>query len=215
MQYTYETVGNSSYLVATFPGGKDIINYQLQMLVNNDIKNIIKANKRQKNDDVLISYNITSRIALSQIDTKNKIPKLGLINIIEGALSALEDIEEYQLVSSGLVFDEDYIFVKPGSYEPSFVYIPASTDDCGIEPLKNFVLSLLMGSKVEMTNDNFVQTLLDTLNNPALSSKDLHKLCTEYKTGKSTAAKVSEKIQQQPQQPVQSQPVQQQTAQQI
>jgi len=214
MQYTYETVGNSSYLVATFPGGKDIINYQLQMLVNNDIKNIIKANKRQKNDDVLISYNITSRIALSQIDTKNKIPKLGLINIIEGALSALEDIEEYQLVSSGLVFDEDYIFVKPGSYEPSFVYIPASTDDCGIEPLKNFVLSLLMGSKVEMTNDNFVQTLLDTLNNPALSSKDLHKLCTEYKTGKSTAAKVSEKIQQQPQQPVQSQPVQQQTAQQ-
>lgn len=214
MQYTYETVGNSSYLVATFPGGKDIINYQLQMLVNNDIKNIIKANKRQKNDDVLISYNITSRIALSQIDTKNKIPKLGLINIIEGALSALEDIEEYQLVSSGLVFDEDYIFVKPGSYEPSFVYIPASTDDCGIEPLKNFVLSLLMGSKVEMTNDNFVQTLLDTLNNPALSSKDLHKLCTEYKTGKSTATKVSEKIQQQPQQPVQSQPVQQQTVQQ-
>ena len=208
MQYTYETVGNSSYLVATFPGGKDIINYQLQMLVNNDIKNIIKANKRQKNEDVLISYNITSRIALSQIDTKNKIPKLGLINIIEGALAALEDIEEYQLVSSGVVFDEDYIFVKPGSYEPSFVYVPASTDDCGIEPLKKFVLSLLMGSKVEMTNDNFVQTLLDTLNNPALSAKDLHKLCTEYKTGKSGVTKTPEKVQQPVQQPIQQTPVQ-------
>ena len=184
MQFSYETVGNSSYLVAVFEGGTGIVNYQLQMLVNNEIKNIIKANKRQKNEDVLVSYNITSKIALAQMDSKNKIPKLGLINIIEGALTALEDIEEYQLVSSGIVFDEEYIFVKPGNYEPSFIYVPNSMEDSGIEPLKNFVLSLIMGSKVEISNDNFVQVLLETLNNPALTTKDLKKLCDKYKTDK-------------------------------
>lgn len=184
MHFSYETVGNSSYLVAVFEGGTGIVNYQLQMLANNDIKNIIKANKRQKNEDVLVSYNITSKIALAQMDSKNKIPKLGLIKIIEGALSALEDIEEYQLVSSGIIFDEEYIFVKPGNYEPSFIYVPNSMEDSGIEPLKSFVLSLIMGSKVEISNDNFVQVLLETLNNPALTTKELKKLCDKYKSDK-------------------------------
>ena len=59
IQFSYETLGNSSYLVATFAGGQGVINYQMQMLTNNDIKNIIKANKRLKNEDILISYNIT------------------------------------------------------------------------------------------------------------------------------------------------------------
>lgn len=184
MQFSYETVGNSSYLVAVFEGGTGIVNYQLQMLANNEIKNIIKASKRQKNEDVVVSYNITSKIALAQMDSKNKIPKLGLIKIIEGALAALEDIEEYQLVSSGIVFDEEYIFVKPGNYEPSFIYVPNSMEDSGIEPLKNFILSLIMESKVEISNDNFVQVLLETLNGPALTTKELKKLCEQYKSEK-------------------------------
>ena len=210
MQFSYETVGNSSYLVAVFEGGTGIVNYQLQMLANNDIKNIIKANKRQKNEDVLVSYNITSKIALAQMDSKNKIPKLGLIKIIEGALTALEDIEEYQLVSSGIVFDEEYIFVKPGNYEPSFIYVPNSMEDSGIEPLKNFILSLIMGSKVEISNDNFVQVLLETLNNPALTTKELKKLCDKYKSDKprvETKKPEAAKVETPPvyQQPVQTQ----------
>ncbi len=201
MTFNYETVGNSSYLVASFTNGQGLINYQVQMLTNNEIKNIIKANKRQKNDDIIISYNITSKISLGQIDSRNKITKLGLINIIEGALAALEDIEEYQLVSSGIVFDEEYIYVNPSTYEPSFVYLPCTVDDSGIEPLKQFLLSLIMGSKVEMTNDNFVQVLLETLNNMALTSDDLRKLCTKYKTesGQKESSKPQQlKVEQQP-----------------
>lgn len=182
MQYSYETIGNSSYLVATFAEGEGLINYQLQMLSNNEIKNIIKANKRQKNDDVLVSYNITSKIALAQMDIKNKIPKLGLIKIIEGALSALEELEEYHLVSSGILFDEEYVFVKPGNYEPSFIYVPNSMEDSGIKPLKEFLMALIMGSKVERSNDNFFQVLVDTLNDPALTTKELKKMCDKYKS---------------------------------
>ena len=181
IKYSYETLGKSSYLVTTFEGGKGLINYQLQMLVNNEIKNIIKANKRQNNDDILISYNITSKISLEQLGNKNKISKIGVINIIEGALAALEDIEEYQLVSSGIVFDEKYIYVKPDTYEPSFIYLPCSTEECGLEPIRSLLLSLIMGSKVEMSNDNFVQTLLDTINKPGLSTNDLKKLCENFK----------------------------------
>lgn len=200
MEFQYETLGNSSYLVASFAGGQGLINYQMQMLTNNKIKNIIKANKRQKNDDIIISYNITSKIPLGQIDSRSKITKIGLINIIEGALAALEDIEEYQLVSSGIIFDEEYIYVNPSTYKPSFIYLPCSVENVGIEPLKQFLLSLIMESKVEMTNDNFVQVLLETLNNAALSADDLRNLCIKYKTAS------GHKSSSRPQQPKAEQP---------
>lgn len=196
MDFSYETIGSSSYLVATFEGGQGIINYQLQMLTNNNIKNVIQANKRQKNEDILVSYNITSKISLEQATNKGKITKAGLINIIEGAIAAFEDISEYQLVNSGIVFDEKYIFVKPGTYEPSFIYLPCYMEDVGGESIKKFLISLIVGSKVEITNDSFVQTLLDTLNKPAFSVNDLKKLCNDFKMSKATQPKKQESVQQ-------------------
>ncbi len=184
MKYTYETVGNSSYLAATFECGKGLINYQLQMLVNNEIKNVVNAAKKQKNDDIQIFYNITSKITLEQAMGKSKISKEGMIEIINGALTALSDIEEYQLVSSGIVFEPDKIFVKPGHFEPYFVYLPNTTEDVGIESLKNMLLGFVMGSKIEFSNDNFVQVLLETLNNPGFSTKTLRKMCGRYCGGK-------------------------------
>ncbi|MBO4898407.1 MAG: FHA domain-containing protein [Clostridia bacterium] len=185
MQFSYETINNSSYLVATFPNGEGVINYQVQMLTNNDIKNVIKASKRQKNEDILISYNITSKISLEQSVSRNKITKAGMINLITGAVAALEDIEEYQLVSAGLVFEEKYIYINPSTYEPDFVYLPCYTEDSGIEPLKKILLSFIMESKVEITNDNFIPVLLDTLNKPALTPQDLKEVCLRFKSGAS------------------------------
>ncbi len=181
MQYSYETIGTSSYLVVTFAGGEGLINYQLQMLINNEIKNVLAVNKSQLNDDVRLSYNITSRVSLADMDENRKIPKIGVIHIIEGALAALKDIEEYQLASAGLVFDEKYIYVKPDTFEPSFIYVPTSTADCGIEGLKKMLLDMIMGSNVEITNDTFVQTLLATLNDPAVTADVLADFCEKAK----------------------------------
>ncbi len=181
MTFNYETLGNSSYLVIDFNSDENIINYQMQMLVNNDIKNIVKANKQQKNNNIQIYYNITSRISLEQALQHGKISKAGLINIIEGALDALAEIEEYQLASSGILFDEKYVFVKPGSFEPSFIYVPTSNENVGAEPLKKLILDLVVSSKVEVTNDNFIQVLLETLNSNSVGTEQLRQLCAQQK----------------------------------
>lgn len=180
MRFTYESMGNSSYLAATFENGESLINYQLQMLVNNNIKNVLSATKKQKNDDIQVFYNITSKIPLEQALGNGKITKNNVLEIINGSLKALKDIEEYQLVSSGLVFEADKIFVKSGEFEPSFVYIPNTTDDNGIQSLKELLLSLIMGSKIEVSNDNFVQVLLETLNKPGFNASMLRKMCEKY-----------------------------------
>ncbi len=184
MDFRYDTVGNSSYLVATFANGQGLINYQVQMLANNKIKNIIGASRRQKNEDVEIFYNITSKISLNQATARSRISKEGLIHIIEGAVAALEDIEGYQLVSSGILFDPEYIYVNPQSYEPGFIYVPDSWEDTGIEPLRKLILNLIMSSKVETTNDNFVQIILEALNDVSVTLDTLKKLCAQFKSGR-------------------------------
>lgn len=189
MKFQYETLGNSSYLVIDFESGEDIVNYQMQMLINNDIKNIVKANKQQKNNNIQIYYNITSRISLEQALQRNKISKKGLINIIEGAVVALADCEEYRLPSAGVLFDKRYVFVKPGSFEPSFVYVPTSNENVGVESLKKLILDLIVSSKVEVTNDNFMQVLLETLNNPAVGADEIEKLCIRYKSDEAANGK--------------------------
>ncbi len=191
MKYTYETTDNSSYVVATFSGGEKPDNSQLDILTNNELRNIIKPSCRYVGDDVLISYNITSKISLEQACANRKITKNGFINIIEGALSALEDVEKCGLFGSGIVFDEENVYVKAGTYEPSFVYLPCVAQDAGMEHVKSFILSLVMGSKIERINDGFIQALFDTLNNPHLCANDLRALCDEQTKGRMSAAKLA------------------------
>ena len=140
MRYTYETTENSSYVVAVFSGDEETDNNQLRILENNDLKNIIKPSHTIVDGEMRISYNITSKISLEQATAKRKITKNGFVNIIEGALSALEDTQKYGLSGSGIVLDEKNVYVKAGTYEPCFVYLPCNTRDAGIEPLKNFIL---------------------------------------------------------------------------
>ncbi len=180
VSYHYESVGNSSYLVATVAQGQGIVNFELQMLTNNTIKNLLQVSRRQKNDDVCLFYNVTSKMSLAQVTSKKKISKKGFIQLLNGALNAVEEAGEYQLTSSGFVFSPEYIFVQPGSFDPSFVYMPTAVEEKGIEPLKRFLMDLIFKSMVEVTNDNFVQVVLEAINDPAVSIKSLRTLCEKY-----------------------------------
>jgi hypothetical protein len=178
--FQYETIGNKSFLVATLGGAENLINYQLQMLVNNEIPNILSVNKRRKNDDVQLCYNVTSKITLAQATGRNKISKRDFLTLIKGVLRAYKELDEYRLVRSGLVFDNEYIFVKPGGFDPSFVYLPIYGEERGIDALKGFLLNMILQSKVEVTNDNFIQVLLEALNAPALNTEELGKIIKSY-----------------------------------
>lgn len=209
--FSYETIGSSSYLVASFADSNQIIHYQMQMMINNDIKNILKVNKRQMNDDIMLSYNITSKISLDKMIERNGMKKDVLIRIIEQAIQTMEDLEEYQLVGAGILFDEKYIFLNPSTLEPHFVYLPCYADGEGVEQLKSFVMSLILGSKIETTNDNFIQVLLSTLNDRFISKDSLRKFCNEFKAGKNVIKTPSESIKRQQVEPEVEKPVEEKT----
>ena len=75
INFSYESHNQTSYLLATFLPSQKLIQYQLQMMVSNDIKGLLPSTKRQSNDDILVYYNITSKISLAQILHRRKLTK--------------------------------------------------------------------------------------------------------------------------------------------
>ena len=171
VQISYENMGASSYLAAAFSPQAGLVNYQLEMLAANEISHFLPVTKRVMNGETVAYYNISSKIALSQIMSRRKLSKMELVQILKGFLSAAEDGEQYQLPAGGIVMEADYIFVDPSTMEPSFVYLPVSVPQ--EKGVKELVLSFVMEGKIELTGDNFVQLLLEAVNKQPFRLEDL------------------------------------------
>lgn len=171
VQISYENRGASSYLAAVFSPQAGLVHYQLEMLAANEISHFLPVTKRVMNGETVAYYNISSKIALSQILGRRKLSKMELVQLLKGFLNAAEDGEQYQLPAGGLVMEADYIFVDPSTMEPSFVYFPVSVPQ--EKGVKELVLSLVMEGKIELTGDNFVQLLLEVVNKQPFKLDDL------------------------------------------
>ena len=192
INFSYESHNQTSYLLATFPPSQKLIQYQLQMMVSNDIKGLLPSTKRQSNDNILVYYNITSKISLAQILHRRKLTKKEFLTLLSGAADVWTEIQEYQLESDGLCLDKDYIFVNSDSCEPSFVYLPVCVSSNGVKNLKEFIQRMIIEGSIETSMDNFVQVLLNVLNDPAFDVKKL-KDCIKKLNGNSPSESMNVK----------------------
>ena len=151
---SYENMGTSSYLTVIFTSDVPMIQYQLEMVTANEIDHVLPVSKRMVNGENVAYYNITSKIALSQILGRKKLTRKELIKLIEGAVKATRDAGEYQLPPTGLVMDPEYIFVDPANCNPGFIFLPVVNPDG--KTLRDLILELIMQGKIEMSNDNFI-----------------------------------------------------------
>ena len=195
----YENIGASSYITAALPPDGGLIHYQLEMAVSNEISHFLPVSKRMLDGETIIYYNITSKEALC---------------LVKGAVSAIRDAREYQLPMAGLIMEPDYIYVDPATCEPGFLFLPVTEPGSG--SLKELLLNLVMQGRIEMSNDNFVQVLLETLNQEPLSIDALEKCIDRYGAAGSAGSDMKPGFQPQNQpvrtpkipQPVSMQPVQ-------
>lgn len=178
LKISYETLGVSSYMTVQCPSDMEVIHYQLETLMSNEIANLLTASRQLMDGDTVIYYNITSQIPLSQVLEKRKLKRKELLNLIEGAIVAIREASAYRLPEEGIVLDPDYIYVDPGSCRPAFPYLPVEqTREWGMREL---ISDLIMHDKLEMSGDNLVQVLLKELNDPSFSIERLENCLKPY-----------------------------------
>lgn len=193
IQFSYENQNQNSYLMATIPPLKKVIEYQLQMMTSNEIPGLLTSMKRQSNENILIYYNITSRISLGQILNRRKLSRKEFLTLLSGIIKTWKEMQEYQLESDGLYLKEDYIFVTSDTCEPAFVFLPICARSQGIESVKNFIQSLILKGVIETSDDNFIQILLNTMNEDMFQISSLEacieKLSAKKNNGKAPSSR--------------------------
>lgn len=180
--FHYETEANASFLVAVLGNSGDLVRYQLKMLENNQIANLLEVRSYQQDGEVSVCYNVTSRLPLTQMLSRQKMKKEDFLTLLKGLTESYEELAEYQLPGRGLLLNEAYMFVRPDSFEPSFVYLPIYTEDEGLDDLRRFVRKMVLESHIAITNDDFIQRMLDLMNDEDLTLDQLAEKLGQLKT---------------------------------
>ena len=179
LSISYESAQQNSYLAVAFGNEQNVIHYQLEMITSNEVSHFLNSRKQIRNGEIIVYYQISSKIPLGQMLERNKIQKAQVLCIMEGAIQAMKDALEYQLNLKGLVMDADYIYVNPSTFEPYFIYLPlVSADETDI---CSFLRNLVMQGKIAMTNDNFIQVLLDMINSPSFSLEEMEAFIKRFR----------------------------------
>lgn len=172
VSYHYQNEGNASYLVAT-PAENALIRYQVKMLENNQIPNLLPFNIAERNGQSELYYEVTSWVTLAQILERKKLQKDEVLSLLRSLLGACRELPEYQLPVSGLQLTLDLVFIRAGNFGVRFVYLPAADAAESIESIRGFLKDLIMRGSIAASSDNLIAALLELLNRPDLNMQHL------------------------------------------
>lgn len=182
----FKNVSGRSLMVYTFPEKEEVIHFQLQMLVNNSIPGILKANSISLNGEIRLQYDITSLIPIKKLLERRKLGREDFLKLIKNIVTTVEGMEQYLLDTDRIVFDSSFIFADPQDLDFEFAYLPLKTLDHNSNTLKSFLLGLIIND-IQFANeqsDNFVQKLLEILKSEDFKASDLRAYLKEMGTDK-------------------------------
>ena len=172
---SFRNISGRSFMIYTFPGKDEVIHYQLQMLVNNSIPYVLKANTVSLDGEIHLQYDITSLVPLKKLLEIRKTGRIEFLELIKNIAAMAEGLEQYLLDTERIVFDSRYIFADPQDLKLEFAYLPVKNAEQDNRTLKNFLLNLIIND-IQFANeqsDNFVQKLLELLKTEDFMVSDL------------------------------------------
>ena len=112
---------NHNYLAAKRPEQAD---YQLEMLLENEIPGLLRAESRWDEGREEIYYEISSLQPLSRVYEHREIRQEEAKSLLRGVLSAYDSLGEYMLTEDGLVLEADLLYVDPESLSCRLLFLP-------------------------------------------------------------------------------------------
>jgi len=181
--FNYESSASASYLVISTGLGEKLQKYQVEMISCNSIYGILPLEARYKDDKLCFYYNITSKLALSNFLKRRRLEKDEFLNIIGSITRVFLELRNYFLYDRCLVLHEDYIYINPGSFEISMVYIPIPSEIDTIGNFKDFMIRLIAYTVRinEKETDNFLHKVLNYIRLETFNLADFDKLIKSLK----------------------------------
>jgi hypothetical protein len=138
----------------------DLISYQVEMLINNQIPGLINLEIREKDTEVNLFYRINGMITLANYLGRQKISKQRFMVILDSILKVILNAKIYFLDENSFVMDEHHIYINPDTNAVCLLYVPMKTLQNIQETARTFISNLLINIANIDTQDNFVQQVL-------------------------------------------------------
>jgi len=176
--FSYESGASLSYLVIKTHASQKLHGYQVEMIMNNQIPNILHFDVRHMDEEIGLYYDITSKMTLSQFFKRKKLKRNDFIKILLDITKTLLDCNFYLLLDRCFLVDGDYIYINPATLAISMVYMPVMFDVNPNQVMKAFVTDVVVNSAGidESNSDNFLQKILNLVKSDTFSICDFNGL---------------------------------------
>lgn len=164
----FENNSTTNYLVLRAKENINILNYQVQMLLNNKIKGLLDFNINYIGGELNCFYNVTSKCSLASFLSRKKFTRDEFLVMLLNIMNNICHIKNYLLYDYNILLDERYIYVQPEEMEVFFVYLPFNRSK---NDYKTFLLKLVveMARFCAEDSDNYLQRILEFIRNDLFS----------------------------------------------
>ncbi len=164
----FENNSTTNYLVLRAKENINVLNYQVQMLLNNKIKGLLDFNINYIGGELNCFYNVTSKCALASFMSRKKFTRDEFLVMLLNIMNNICHIKNYLLYDYNILLDERYIYVQPEKMEIFFVYLPFNRSK---NDYKTFLLKLVveMARFCAEDSDNYLQKILEFIRNDLFS----------------------------------------------
>lgn len=164
----FENNSTTNYLVLRAKENINVLNYQVQMLLNNKIKGLLDFNINYIGGELNCFYNVTSKCTLASFMSRKKFTRDEFLVMLLNIMNNICHIKNYLLYDYNILLDERYIYVQPEKMEIFFVYLPFNRSK---NDYKTFLLKLVveMARFCAEDSDNYLQRILEFIRNDLFS----------------------------------------------
>ncbi len=165
----------TNYLECMLDEEENIIEYECEMILNNDIEGLLNVTRKTYNGQTCLMYNIKEKISLRRMGEGKKLSIQDFISICYSLSNIINCLKEYSLYSEGIVLNKEYIFVDPRNMCCSVVYIPNANKDRDVESIQQFFRELLFSGMINIDDSIMINKIVQILNEPLQSITVLKK----------------------------------------
>ena len=120
---SYKKTLDHNYIIFPMPDEMDI-DYQINMISENDIPGLIRMQPRYDQDGPQLYYEISSLQPLKRMYEHSTISDNDIRIILGSILSVYRSLRDYMLDDSHLLLMPEYIYVDAASLMPSLIFLP-------------------------------------------------------------------------------------------
>lgn len=125
MNPSYRRDKDHNYMVLDAPQALQGTEYQIRMLVGNQIPHLLKCHMRMMDGKPVFFYEITGMQPLFRIFEKAAMNEEDIRNILDGVKAALENAERFLLDGNQLLFEPEYMFLDIQTREVHMCCLPS------------------------------------------------------------------------------------------